>query len=1097
VSSFGIGGTNAHVILEQAPAPPPSGPSRAAQLLALSARTETALEAATDNLVRHLRQHPDLPLADVAYTLHAGRKVFLHRRTVVAAGAEDAVAVLEARDPKRVLTHAQDAAGRSVVFMFAGGGTQYANMGLDLYRAEPVFREQVDLCLRLLEPHVGADLRRYLFPAPEELEEASRRLERTTLALPAIFTVEYALARLWMSWGIRPQAMIGHSLGEYAAACLAGVMSLEDALAMVALRARLIDTLPAGAMLSVPLPEAEVAPELGEELAVAAVNSPAFCVVSGPAEAIARAREAWVARGVDARRLHIAAAGHSPVVEPILREFGDFVATLALSPPAIPYASNVTGTWMTAADATDPGYWVRHLRRTVRFADGLGELLAEGERIFLEVGPGRTLSTLVMQHPGRSAGQTALNSLRHPQDQQSDVVFLLQALGKLWLAGAAVDWEGFYAGERRQRLRLPTYPFERQYYWVEPRLQTFEDLQRRAALRKRPDVADWLYVPSWRQSPPPVLDGEPAVSSWLLFLDRHGLGDLLAARLREMGQRVEVVRPGEGYDLGEVPDAIVHLGGVDDGAATAEEDAGFYSLLDLARALAERGETKPVRLEVVTRGAQAVTGEERVEPEKALVLGPVRVIPQEMPHVACRAIDVDLPERGSRRERVRVDQLAADLAAALAEPPPPADFAVAWRGAHRWVRSFEPVRLPAGPGPLRPGGVYLITGGLGGVGLALAEHLARTVQAKLVLLGRSVRSSLPPRESRRLQALEELGAEVLAASADVCDAAALRAVLDEAHRRFGPIHGAIHAAGVASGGMIQLKTRESAAAALAPKVRGTRVLAAALAGEPLDFLVLCSSVSSVLGGFGRVDFCAASAFLDAFAAERSAGRDCLTLSIGWDTWSETGAVAASELPPDLEEVRQESLKHGMKTAEALAVFDRALRSGLPQVTVSTRDLAGLLARQRATAAAAETGAPRLAASHGRPMLGTAYVAPADDTEKAVAAVWEEFLGIQGIGLHDNFFELGGHSLLATQITSRLRDAFQAELTIARFFAEPTVAGLAAALASRPGEGAAGAGDEGWTARLLDEVEGLSEEELDALLAAEEGAGEAGQERGAA
>src|SRR6185295_1231862 len=234
---------------------------------------------------------------------------------------------------------------------------------------------------------------------------------------------------------------------------------------------------------------------------------------------------------------------------------------------------------------------------------------------------------------------------------------------------------------------------------------------------------------------------------------------------------------------------------------------------------------------------------------------------------------------------------------------------------------------------------------------------------------------------------------------------ALRAILDEAHRRFGPLNGAIHAAGVASGGMAQLKTREAAAAILAPKVRGTQTLAAALEGEPLDFLVLCSAVNSVLGGFGRVDFCAASAFLDVFAIQRSAGRDCLTLAIGWDTWSETGVVAESELPPDLEEVRRESLKHGMSTHEALEVFDRALRSGLPQVTVSTRDLAGVLARQRSAAAAAEAVAPSLVASHGRPMLGTAYVAPETETERAVAAVWEQFLGIQGIGAHDNFFEL--------------------------------------------------------------------------------------------
>jgi amino acid adenylation domain-containing protein len=1112
VSAFGIGGTNAHVVLEQAPPVEPSGPSREAQLLVLSARTETALEMATDNLTRHLREHPDLPLADVAFTLQTGRKVFRHRRTLVASGVEEAAALLAARDPKRVLSRLEEATDRPVVFMFAGGGAQYPNMGLDLYRTEPMFREQVDLCLRLLEPHMdaGIDPRRYLFPEPEEASEAAQLLERTSIALPVLFAVEYAQAKLWMSWGVRPRAMIGHSLGEYAAACLAGVMSLEDALAMVALRGRLFETLPEGGMLAVPLPEVEVLAllaEAGMELSIAAVNSPAFCVVSGPAEAIARAREAFDGRGIDARRLHIAVAAHSSVVEPILREFGEFVATLTLSPPRIPYVSNVTGTWMTAADATDPGYWVRHLRQTVRFGDGVGELLAGEERIFLEVGPGQTLSTLVMQHPIRPAGQTVLSSLRHPQDQQSDTGFLLQALGKLWLAGAAVEWAGFYSGERRRRLRLPTYPFERQRYWVEPR--RFEDAKRRSAAGKQPDIADWFWVPSWRQASGQSLPTSPAVASWLLFLDRHGVGDLLAGRLREMGQRVVTVTVGEAFarsgedawtvrprersdydallrDLGETPDGIAHLWCVGEGpAGLPSEDLGFYSLLALAQALGERVAPKPVRIEVVSTGVQPVTGEEWIEPEKALVLGLVKVVPQEVPGLACRSIDVDLPERGSRRERVRIGQLAADLVAALTDPPPPSDFAVAWRGAHRWVQGFEAVRLPDGgvPSLLRPGGVYLITGGLGGVGLALAEHLARTVKAKLVLIGRS---GLPGGKLRRLQTIEELGSDVLVASADVNDAGALRAVLAESRRRFGQgLSGVIHAAGITSGGMVQLKTPESAAAVLAPKVTGTRSLAAALADEQLDFLVLCSAVNSVLGGFGRVDFCAASAFLDAFAHQRSAeGEGSVTVAIGWDTWAEVGVMAETELPPDLEAVRRESLKHGMATLEGTAAFDRILDSGLSRVVVSTRRLPAVIERDLSTAVAGEKeAAPRLTASHGRPPLSTAYVEPASEAERAVAAIWEEFLGIQGLGVHDNFFELGGHSLMATQITSRFRNVFQAELSIARFFEEPTIAGLAGTL-SRQAEEASGIEAER-VSRLLDDVEGLSDEELDALLAAEE------------
>jgi len=333
------------------------------------------------------------------------------------------------------------------------------------------------------------------------------------------------------------------------------------------------------------------------------------------------------------------------------------------------------------------------------------------------------------------------------------------------------------------------------------------------------------------------------------------------------------------------------------------------------------------------------------------------------------------------------------------------------------------------------------------------------------------------REDRaaRLQAIEDLGSEVLVASADVRDPEALRAVIAEARQRFGaPLAGVIHAAGVASGGLIQLKTPAAAEEVLAPKVAGTRALAAVLADEPpLDFLVLCSSLSSVLGGFGRVDFCAASAFLDAFSIEWG---DRM-IAVDWDTWSEVGQAAESELPPDLEQVRRESLSHGMTTAEALDVFDRVLAAGLSRVVVSTRDLAGLLARRRAAASQETVEAPRLVASHGRPALSTAFVAPEGETQTAVAGIWEEFLGIQGIGAHDNFFELGGHSLMATQITSRLRANLQADFTIARFFEDPTVAGLAAALAPPA--------DSEHLSRLLEEVEGLTEEELDALLAAEE------------
>ncbi|HEX8474860.1 MAG TPA: amino acid adenylation domain-containing protein [Pyrinomonadaceae bacterium] len=469
VSSFGIGGTNAHVIVEEAPETETSDASRPWQLLLLSAKTETALEAVTTNLARHLEQNHDINLADVAYTYAVGRRTFAHRRMVVCRDAEDAARGLETLDAKRVFTSFQGTLERPVAFMFSGGGTQHVGMGLELYDQEPVFREQVDTCSELLQTYLGLDLRRVLYPRADEREAAARKLNEMSIFQPALFVVEYALARLWMSWGIEPQAMLGHSTGEYAAACLAGVFTLEETLSLLAARGRLMQQMPAGAMLAVPLSEQEVQPLLNGELSLAAVNSSAMCVLAGTMEAVGRLEANLQSRGLDCRRLQTSQAAHSRMMEPILEAFIEKVERLALQPPRIPFVSNVTGTWITDAQATDPLYWSQHLRQTVRFADGVGTLLQEPELILLEVGPGRTLGGLAKQHPSKSAGHAVVSSLRHPAFQESDAASMLNALGQLWLAGKQFDARGFYADEKRRRISLPTYPFERQRYWVEPR----------------------------------------------------------------------------------------------------------------------------------------------------------------------------------------------------------------------------------------------------------------------------------------------------------------------------------------------------------------------------------------------------------------------------------------------------------------------------------------------------------------------------------------------------------------------------------------------------------------------------------------------------
>lgn len=474
ISSFGSGGTNAHVVLEEAPELSSSGPSRPWQLLVLSAKTTEALDRATANLAHHLRKlstqvsgdEAVRELADAAYTLQTGRSEFAHRRIAACHDCEDAASALEQKDLKRVFTQIQQFSDLPVVFMFPGQGAQYPGMGMELYRTEPLFREELDRCAELLRPILNDDLRRMLFPAVGTEKDADALLVQTQYTQPALFVVEYSLAKLWMSWGIKPSAMIGHSVGEYVAGCLAGVFSLEDALMLVARRGALVQAQPGGAMLAIRLPETDVLPLLSIDMSIAAINSPNLCVAAGPYEAIATLKNDLESKGVKVRHLHTSHAFHSPMMEPVLKPFGSILRTVKLSAPVIPYVSNVSARWISTADAQSPDYWAGHVRQTVRFADGVAELLKNPKHVLLEVGPGQTLCTLARQHPDKKPEQAVFASLALAGDQELRGV--TETLGRLWMTGVNVDWRGYYAGQRRCRAVLPTYSFERKRYWPEP-----------------------------------------------------------------------------------------------------------------------------------------------------------------------------------------------------------------------------------------------------------------------------------------------------------------------------------------------------------------------------------------------------------------------------------------------------------------------------------------------------------------------------------------------------------------------------------------------------------------------------------------------------
>ncbi len=1080
VSSFGMGGTNAHAVLEEAPARPPSGPSRAWQLITLSTRTPAAMEQATDNLAAHFRQHADMNFADAAYTLKIGRKTFKHRRMLVARDAAEAATILENREAGRLFDATEEFEGRPVAFMFSGQGAQYVNMARDLYENEPVFAEQVDRCADLLRPHLDRDIRRLIFPRAGAEDAAAEMLNQTRYTQPALFVVEYALAQLWMHWGVQPQAMIGQSIGEYVAATLAGVFRLEAALELVAARGRLMQSMPPGAMLSVQMSEADIAPYLAEDqrLSLAGINAPALVVASGPFEAVDELEQRLDEAGYGVRRLHTSHAFHSHMMTPILAPFAELVRRLDPQPPQAPFVSNVSGDWITPEQATDPAYWAQHLRQAVRFAEGVKLLLQEPYMALLEVGPGNTLSRLAQWNTGPGDRRIILHSLRHPRTRRDDQAFLLETLGQLWMAGVAIDWEAFYEGEVRYRIPLPTYPFQRQRHWIGPdmpgeRMSVADDI----GLSKRQDVSQWLYTPAWRRAP--ITGDLPRANDdhapWLIF--RDNLGDPMAQILREAGfpvimasvgedyRRVDdetfIVKPGQESHLRALFEALDAEGRLPESIIIAWNDAprdfddarqrSIATFIYLAKTLYALNVTRNISMIFIGHNALDFSGLSQVQPAQAMPLGPCKVIREEFPNIHCRFLDIDVPPEPALRLKL-ARKVARDII--LAD-----DVVVAYRGGRRWVQAFEPLPTPRnGDTRLRQRGVYLITGGLGNMGLLFARYLVEKVGARLALVGRT---PLPPQEewgalldsampddpvARKIQAvrqLQKMGAEVLVFAADVADQDAMSRVVRETIARFGALHGVFHAAGlVGLQALAPLAELDSSLCDLhyRSKLWGTISLASVLKDTPLDFVLLQSSLSAVVGGYGMAAYAAVNAFMDAFAVQQSLQSGVTWMSVNWDGWAFDNGGMTSLTPggaSDLAILPEE----GLRVLEQLLAYD-----DLPQVLVSTTDVNARIQRLFAVHKTAQEEIideeKRRFDLHPRPEMETPFVAPTTELEREIASLWEQTLGIRPVGVDDDFFGLGGHSLLATQIVSRLRDLYGVSLPLRRLFESPTVAALA-------------------------------------------------------
>ncbi|MET3130970.1 amino acid adenylation domain-containing protein [Oxalobacteraceae bacterium GrIS 1.11] len=1051
VSAFGIGGTNVHVVLEQAPPEPASVPASAlAQVLTLSARSEASLAAGALALAEALEREPGLALADVAFTLQTGRAALVRRAACVADTPAAAAACL-----RRLASAGQwgVAGAPRVALLFPGQGSQYPGMGRAQYENDAVYRYWFERCAVALAPHLEGDLRELLYGAAS-LAADEAALTQTGLAQPALFCVMYALARSVLAHGIEPVAMLGHSLGEYVAACLAEVFDLDTALALVAARGRLMQALPGGAMLAVQIGAGEADALLRAwpdgQLSLAAVNGAGQCVFSGSDAAI-EALQAQLGGARAALRLATSHAFHSPMMEPIGAQLLAQLAAIELRPPKRRFISNVSGSWISDAEATDPAYWVRHACQPVRFDDGLTALRGAGVTVLLELGPGAALRKLALGAGWPADHLPALGWRRAAPEQPEQPQALLAALAQMWTLGVPVDWQrsADLSAEARaaRRVALPAYAFERCRHWPAPRAVPASGA---TPLAGRAEPADWFYLPGWQRAPA-LAASVPARQSWLLFGVEHAPGAALYAALRGAGEHVTGVLAGTAYAtladgrrvidpaqdshyrrlLDELeqdahrPERIVHLWTArldsdsdSDSALEAMLARGFYSVMRLAQAVGAQGIVRPLRLDLVSPAIADITGAETVCAAAAPLLGAAKVIPLEYPNIDCRLIDIG----------------AGDCALPDALRDGGAGPVLALRNGRRWLPQLSRVRLErpveAG-GRLRAGGVYLITGAFGGMGAVLARDLAARHQARLVLLGRHVDAEL-------VAALEGAGAQVLAQACDIADAPALGALIAAARARFGAIDGVFHAAGVADlGGVIQNRDLASMAAVLTPKVQGSLALAGLFDAAPLDFMVLFSTLGALLpqAKFGQVAYAAANEFLDAYAAERSARTGQWTVAINWDDWAETGMTLKAyrrwgkAAPPPGE---------ALSCREGLDVLYRILAAPHARVAVSVRDLPALMA-----------DAHRLLDGHGAPPASPAGqtdmhgdLGDMSETEATLAESWRQILGVAHIGRQANFFELGGHSLIAMRLLAFVRERFGVPLNIAAIFEHATLAALA-------------------------------------------------------
>lgn len=1067
VSSYGIGGTNAHMILEEAPAIEKGYQDKKHEIINMSALSESALNKNIRNLLSFLKNNRELNLSDISYTLNVGRKCFENRYSVAVSSVDNLIDKLE-NEIKFPLDSVRNNVNikQTIAFMFPGQGSQYSKMGYDLYEGEKVFREAVDECFKILKKLRDIDFKDVIYGNDD--------IDGSHVSSCSMFIIEYGMTMLLKSRGINPDILIGHSLGEYTAACISGVLSLEDTLTLVYDRGLLIQRLSSGAMLSVFIEKEELLSLLDDTISLAVENSDSLYAVSGSVESISKFKIKLDSGGYGYKELKVTHAFHSYMLEPILDDFRATLNKLTFNKSNIPYVSNVTGELITYDEVKSVEYWVDHFRGTVKFNGGLKYLLQDENTILLEVGPGTSLTSLVNINADKLEKHIAVNTLRHAMEEVSDELFFNNSLSSIWVYGGEIDWEEYYSHENRRRISLPTYAFDKVYYGKLFNKMLDKSKFDRVLGGAESSSKHITYLPSWKRKEIPKNDNKKQYK-YLLFMDDKGVTDKLRDKIVKLGNKVITVKPGDEYSNindkeyfidpnnsghymklfqelksnDNIPEVIIHSWSLSDPenkevtieSVNIAKKYGFYSAFYITKSLGNLDIVKDIKIYFISNEIYEVFGHENISPAQSLLSAATKVITKEYSNIKCCNLDLTSIDAIESSYKL-IDQLCNEIYHPITE------FQVAFRQNNRWILNYEEIDLDNnfGKSRLKEKGVYIILGGLGGIGLTFGKSLSDDYCARLAL---TTRSEFPNRsdweliasgeiESRhkakilKLLEIETSGSEVIVYKADISNKADMERLVTSVVEKWGSIDGVIHAAGLADGKIIKLREKSDIDDVLKSKIDGTIVLMDVLSKYNLDFVLLCSSIASVTGKFGQFAYTAANQFLDSFAASyKSKGLD--VISINWPGWKDVGMFADSKYFTD-EEKREECINPSVGSE----ILNRVLEADFPNIIVSKYEVNSLIEMHKVFNVEDQVGNT----VSSRPDLDTEYIPPTNDTEEILVGIWQNILGLEKVGISDNYSLLGGNSLKSISFISKCYKSLGVKLTLENLYKLPTVKELA-------------------------------------------------------